>query len=300
MEPPSQYTQEASGGSDRPGGYFHFRSIGHLIVWPSLIFFLTSSAFVFFMHSSQFLVFTVVGICVVVSALLMLVPQKRPNAPAYWFNAGIFCLAATILGSASGMWNYNRNIGLFWAYDGQREYTNVRPDEPALTHLDAGKIQFSSDARVDLSKAAAYSGHRVYCAAPVVGSSSPNPIEYWAAGVGCCESSGSDFTCGKVDNSDAHAGLVYLDVGALDSPSLENLRKAAKAVEDKYGITGSQDALFVHWVVDPSKAAWLFHNAGIGFLIGSSAVYLGTSTLLGLMMHFGATRIRTPGFLKTR
>lgn len=285
MDSPPQHF--ADGHLPRPGGNFHSRSLSHLIFWPVVVFIVTSSCFVFFYNYSNAFVICVVALCVLVSLALMAVPNKRDNAPAFWFNVGVLCLFAAVMGSASGLWNYNRNVGLYWAYQGQREYTNVRPENPALSHLDAGKVQFSDDAKVDLSKAAGYRSGSIYCAAPVIGSTSPNPIEYWVAGVDCCEEKGS-FTCGKVKDDEARSGLVYLDAVSLSTPDLSNLRKAARMVQDFYGLRSSGDALFVHWVDDAGKAANEYHNAGIGFWIGSSSIYLALSVGAGMMMHFGS------------
>lgn len=288
MDSPPQ--PDANGGSLRPGGNFHSRSLGHLVAWPAVVFFVTSASFVFLYHYAMELVFLIVGVCVAVSGGLMAVPNKRANAPAFWFNVGILCLTAAIMGSAAGMWNFNRNTGLYWAYQGQREYTNVRPESPALSVLDAGKLQFSSDAKVDLSKAAGYKAGSMYCAAPVIGREQPSPIEFWAAGVGCCDATGG-FTCGKVKDDDARSGLVYLQELSLDTPDLSNLRNAAKAVQDQHGLASSSDALFVHWVDDPDRAAWEYHLSGVGFWIGTSLIYVGCSVGAGMLTHFGSRAV---------
>ena len=49
-----------------------------------------------------------------------------------------------------------RTFGVFWASEVQRDYSNVLPGEPALSHLDAGRIRFGPDARLDFANSARY------------------------------------------------------------------------------------------------------------------------------------------------
>merc|ERR1719168_484085 len=103
---------------------------------------------------------------------------------------------------------------------------NVMPEEPALSHLDAGKITFSKDARVDFEVVTGLADGQRYCVAPIVGKSPMTTVQYWAAGVDCCSQDGN-FTCHDVGSKTAHAGLVYLDYGPRRG-DLEKFRRAAR------------------------------------------------------------------------
>lgn len=286
----------------------------YLILPPAMMFFLVSAAFAFAYHVAPAFVWTVVIIAFGMSIMFMILPRRRPGAPTYYFNIGVLCLVACFTGIGSGSWNYSRHFDVFWTYDGQAEYDNVVPTEDATAHLDAGRIVFSKDAHLDKSKFLAYSSlktdWKTYCVVPIVGNGTGSAmdfvtsvlksgslksgstrattqIQYWAAGVDCCDNS---FMCGDASDSEAHAGLVYLPDIRDSGELLGELKKAAREADSKYQLTSSEDALFVRWVADPQQAMNHYYYAGIGYLVGSAFLYTGSSVLLGFCLHFGQRR----------
>jgi len=186
------------------------------------------------------------------------------------------------------MMNYERGMSKYYAYEGQREYVNVVPNELALSHLDAGKITFSSDAHLDFQHSATFRDGDIYCIVPIVGNAAVTQIQYWAAGTNCCEHN-RNFTCDDAANSKAREGLVYLDVGVFaNDADVVGFRKAVKEATAAFGLKSSNDALFVRWVVNSDEAQRGYWNSSVGFIVGSTLIYLVISLVIGATIHFGS------------
>lgn len=264
-------------------------SLGLLVFLPTTIFTVIMLFVTFFFHSLQPLVWVVVTLCVGLSVMFMVVRHSR-DGPKYWFNLGALCFIAAVCGTFIGLWNYQRNMLVFYAYDGQRQYNNVLPGDPALQHLDAGQLYFSPDAHVDMTYVQTHTSAGVtYCVAPVVGQASQDYVEYWAAGENCC--TGGHFTCGEASNSQIHAGLVYLDDESLPDNNRAKFKKAADKAQS-VGVLASKDAFFVQWA-DPVQAKRQYWNYGVGYMAVSLIVYLVISVVVGLAVHFFRSPFRS-------
>jgi len=258
-------------------------SLGLLICVPFCIFALITATFTFVYHFSPAVTWTVVALCLGVAVLLLAVKNKKQGGPMYWVTLGALSLVALVAGVSTGLWNHDRHMASYWAYEGQREYTNVLPSEPALAHLDAGRIIFSADSHLDKSKSVGYKidGY-MYCVAPIVGSDPSKKIEYWAASVDCCGQRG-DFRCDAYDDPKAHAGLVLPGARA----DLDKLLKAAREAAAAFGLQASPDSLFVQWAADPGQAQRHHYRLGAGLFVGACAAYLLLSVAAGLFVHLG-------------
>lgn len=246
--------------------------------------------FAFLYHIAAPLVWTFVVLCFLVSILLMFIPFPWQNAPQnknWYLLLGFLCFAATLLATTAGYWNVQQHLEPFWSYEGARSYTNVIPTESALSHLDAGKMIFSVDAKVDVSKAAGYRDGTWYCVAPIVVGQNQEEIEFWAVGTNCCSQSGT-FTCGDIDDSEAHSGLVQLYGSLLDPDDHKKYLKAVEGANAASGLTSSADALFVTWVSDAEAAQEAYYNTAIGFMCVSAAIHLLFSSIVGFVVHFGS------------
>mmetsp|Transcript_87544 Transcript_87544/g.252451 ORF Transcript_87544/g.252451 Transcript_87544/m.252451 type:complete len:336 (+) Transcript_87544:129-1136(+) len=267
--------------------YFHTMSLGLLVLLPPVKFVAVSLAMVFLYHRLPGACWTLTSLCLSVSVLFMLAPSVR-DGPRYWFNLGCLTFISVVVANVASFWNMRRHFDLYWAYDGQRSYANVAPNDAALSHIDAGKILFSNDAHVDVSAAVGILAGERYCVAPIRGREpAGRVVEHWAAGVGCCGPAGRDFVCGEVGNRYARSGLVYLDSLGPEREPLTFFRKAALEAGAAHGAVPSKDALFVAWVEDPDTAQAAFWSQGLRFLLGSSLIYTGVSLVLGVMLHFG-------------
>lgn len=205
---------------------FHSMSLGILIGLPVLLFNCISLCIALLFQALPGFCGGLTACGLALSLLFLLAPQKG-DRPRYWFNLGFLCLIAVVAANLIGLLNFQRHFALFWAYEGQRDYTNVQPAELALTHLDAGKLYFSQETHVDTRAAVGITdGRSRFCVAPIVGDKRPEVVEYWAAGMDCCDNTGL-FTCDEVGAKEARAGLVYLDYGPFQD-QLALFRKAAR------------------------------------------------------------------------
>mmetsp|Transcript_71273 Transcript_71273/g.230829 ORF Transcript_71273/g.230829 Transcript_71273/m.230829 type:complete len:297 (-) Transcript_71273:272-1162(-) len=276
-------SSQASVGLQRPQA-FHTMSLGLLVMLPTLMFLMISLFVVFLFHSVQPVIWVVVAICLLVSLVFMSARKVHMrDSPNFWLNLGSLCALATVAATAASLYNWQRHLARYWAYEGQRAYTNVLPSEPALSHLDAGRLLFSADARLDFAGAGVHGDSGRLCVAPILGSAPQATVEYWAAGVGCCGPAGN-FSCGAADDNQARGGLVFLTDGAA-AGLLDGFRRAARHVGAARGLPPSADALFVQWVADPQEAQRGIWGEGMRFLVGSAAAYLGLSVVAGTALH---------------
>lgn len=207
----------------------------------------------------------------------------------FWIVVGALCLFAVLLGTLAGFWNFYSNFVFYWAYQGQRTYTNVIATENPLTKLDAGALHFAKNTFLDKAKAVGYQDGSTYCVSPIVDSNDQTRIGYWAVGVNCCGKRGT-FTCADADDSQARQGLVLLnpDPSFLESNDLGIYRKAAKESAASNGLIVEEDALFMSWVTNTNQAIDDYFSDGVGFLLGACGVYLGLALILGCTLHFGS------------
>lgn len=175
---------------------------------------------------------------------------------------GVLCLLATLSATAVGLYIYFGFTFQFYKIGGLRTYTNVLPAEPAGAHADAGKIYFSPDSKVDITRAVGFQAQGgVYCVAPILDETQVARVNFWAAGRDCCLSRAS-FNCDEAWNPEAHSGAVVLDTGApqVSFNQLDFYNKAVKEAQALYDLASADNPIFVRWVVDPSvfqTAAWV-------------------------------------------
>jgi len=244
-------------------------------IFLPLIIFVTVEAMFTFFGDNGMLVWSVVFVCAGISVFLMCMPvppEKPSQIRKFYLILGVLCFFSMLIATLFGWYNWERNMSREAAHSGQRTYNNVLPTEPALAHLDAGKIFFSPDSKLNLNLAVGYKDGSMYCVAPIMDSTglSQTKGEYFAAGKDCCEVR-AGYTCDDYSDPQARSGLVYLKFD--ESASLEKFRLAAHEIAATHGITVSEDALFVKWVRDPDAAADVYQDAGVSFFVGTSLVY---------------------------
>mmetsp|Transcript_66331 Transcript_66331/g.158695 ORF Transcript_66331/g.158695 Transcript_66331/m.158695 type:complete len:312 (+) Transcript_66331:148-1083(+) len=264
---------------------FHTMSLSLLILVPWVMFTLNMVLWTFCIHNLSLLVYTSIALCIGVCALFSAVRGRRP---AYFYlMLGMLGFLAIGTGCAVGELNNLTNMTRYWEYEGQRDYTNVDPTESALTHLDAGTIEFAAGTWLDLEHSVGYHSGSFYCVAPVLGSQrySVANIQYMAAGVDCCGQRGS-FTCNDSGDHTVVSGLVYLE----SDPNVAEFRKAAEQAAAVWGMQVSQDALFLQWVRDPDSAQRGYRRQAILFAIMTSGIALVTFVVIGFSLHFSTGR----------
>merc|ERR1719443_993148 len=120
---------------------------------------------------------------------------------------GCVCIMATLAGGILGFYCYHSFMFQYNSYEERRMYANVLPSEPASTKVDAGKMVFATDARVDVSRSIGFKAGTFYCVAPILDEDMDTRVEYWAAGVDCCSYRG-DFHCDDALDARTKSGAL--------------------------------------------------------------------------------------------
>lgn len=194
---------------------------------------------------------------------------------------GLLCFAAIVTGLFVGLFAIFRYLQEYHRLSQGASYFNVFPNELAAGKSDATTISFTSDTAVDQNTTYGYLDVRslaTYCVAPVSDGIKlgDGNIQYWAAGVNCCEPRGK-FTCGAASDRKAHAAFV-LPTAWKDHPGFS---AAVKGAEAAYGVKSGSKYLLVQWAQDPvGYRNRLWTSAGMLFIIFGS-VYLLISLMIG-------------------
>lgn len=174
------------------------------------------------------------------------------------------CLVAILLASVFGFVAYRSFYSKYWLSQSSHSYANVLPSEAAAAYADAGKLIFSEDARLVISKALGYKEGSVYCVAPIQ-DDADSTVQFWAAGLDCCGARGS-FSCDDAWDIKAHAGVVL-------KPEPEYLQ-AVKQAKAAFGLEAAKEPVFVRWVVSPEVVELKDFLFGNGLLVGVCIVFL--------------------------
>lgn len=177
-------------------------------------------------------------------------------AGAKWYRLLSFLfLFAYVAGCIAGELNYWFFSHQFYFLDSMKTYSNINPAEtPGVQLMDAGKVFFSSGARVATDMGMSYTTWDVYCVAPITtdaGMSSQGrtltTYDLWAVGVNCCRSADTNFHCGAYGDPAARAGLRQISENQRGF-----FRLAVEQAEAAYNIR-SAHPVFFYWVQDPSE-----------------------------------------------
>merc|ERR1719207_527064 len=105
---------------------------------------------------------------VMMSVTFFVLDSQQRMGGSWFYFLGVLCLLSIFFGCLAGLYNYWTHMYQYWSYDEAATYNNVLPTEPADARQDAGKIVFSTTARVDTSRAAGYKVGTTYCVAPIL------------------------------------------------------------------------------------------------------------------------------------
>lgn len=260
-----------------------------LIFVPWIMFLAMQVPFFTFYHHNPMVAISLVFSGFIVSMVPFMINQRRKVGGAWYLFLGLLCMLACICGTASGLYVYYNYMFQYYSYYERMEYTAVLPSEPASARQDAGKLVFSVDARVDVTRSVGYKANKWYCAAPILDETSGTRVEYWAVGVDCCHSRG-DFSCDDAWNWRAKAGLVVLQASKYLPSELTYFKKAIKECEAAYGFVASDEAIAVRWVADPLYMQDQYRANGTARIIGSAVCYFFLSILFGAMCQVFSKR----------
>lgn len=256
---------------------FSFLELVGIVLAPWLVCVVISYLFATHYHRTPLVVWlTTFGVAVAAASQVRITTQ-----PEEYFrsSAALSCLCAVGVSSMFGFLAYKEFYAVYWSCHDSHTYANVLPSEAAAAYLDAGKLLFAEEARVDVSRAVGYKDGTVFCVAPVLDTSGSKTVEFWAAGKDCCGSRGS-FECDDAWDHKAH-GAIVLSAAALEPEYALAVRQAEAA----YGVTSVAEPVFVRWVVDPEKVELNYWRLGNGVLVGVCIIFLALSTTFAMAFN---------------
>lgn len=177
----------------------------------------------------------------------------------------IGALIAVCAGSFLGLYAYDSYAIFPMFYGNSRTYTNVVASESSTAVSDAGKLKFNTLSYVSTKRGAGFVTEtgKKYCVAPVFHKKEVKRIEYWAAGLDCCDDLGQ-FRCDDSQNKDANGGVVVFDNNGWFFPArFQYYEKARGKAEAEYGLQSVASPMYVRWVT----------NDRLDFLKNSYATY---------------------------
>jgi len=190
---------------------------------------------------------------------------KVPTWGTFFFAT---MLMAWIAGVAMGDANFFLNLRPFYDISNLGTYLHI---DPSLFRgqqlMDAGRIIFTNDTRLDLKRAMSFRNQEMYCVAPISIARENGSFEtlrtydFWAVGVGCCSGSNPDFHCGEFNNPSARGGLRLM----RDSDRAF-FRLAVQQAEAAYNIKAAHP-LFFTWMQDPIAEVNAYHAQGSEFFL---------------------------------
>lgn len=243
-------------------------------VLPWLLFTIIVLSFTFLFHDLTGAVWLLCVLCFLVALVVTFAAcvrrssSSQPHTKVILGSTGMLCIFAVLSACLVGIYVYDGILVSYWALAGRRSYENVLPSTAALAHLDAGVISFTEGSRLDTSLALGYMNGDRFCVAPILGSTGTDAtVEFWAAGVNCCEQR-SGFTCDGAGDAQARGGLVILDASPLETSVRPQFRAAAREAAAAYGLEASTDPIFVQWLSHPEEAIDAMWTSAITTAIG--------------------------------
>jgi len=207
-------------------------------------------------------------------------------------------LVAVFAGPIMGDTNFWENMQPYYSLQNLNDYSAVDPTRMrGQQMMDAGRVQFSEGATLDLSKAYAFQNLDTYCVAPITMSNpkvgGPVPLasyDFWAVGINCCSGNTSktvNFKCGPYKSDSAREGLRLM----ADEPRAF-LRLAVQQAESAHMIK-AEHPLFFYWSNDAlgdmhsylEKAYRNFAIGMCGFFAAQMALVLILSYVLSKIGH---------------
>mmetsp|Transcript_53694 Transcript_53694/g.166704 ORF Transcript_53694/g.166704 Transcript_53694/m.166704 type:complete len:323 (+) Transcript_53694:127-1095(+) len=194
---------------------------------------------------------------------------------------GILCITAITIGLVVGSYSVARSLNEYYRLSQGASYFNVLPTELAMGKSDATTLDFTNNTAVDPSRTLGYvdaglTSSTTYCVAPISNGEEGNRIQFWAAGIGCCERR-SNFKCGMAQDPDAHGAVVLPEA----MQKMQGYKLAVDGAKAAYNLMTGDDYLLVSWNKDPvdyRDNLWT-STVTLFFIFGS--VYLVISCMVG-------------------
>jgi hypothetical protein len=211
------------------------------------------------------------GVVAIFISFAMWYRAKRKDKELTWYMFSTLSLIlAVILAAVLGDMNFWYNMQPFYDIENLNTYPNINPSaEKGQQLMDAGRVYFANDARLDDKYAMGFKNLDLYCVAPiVVGDAALASYDFWAVGLNCCSGVASDFRCGEFNNPHARSGLRL-----MRDDQRPFFRLAVQQAEAAYNIKATHP-LFFYWMQDPVAEMNSYRDDGFKYY------------LLGIFTHF--------------
>jgi len=246
---------------------------------PLLIFEVVFSAQTFSLHYDSPLDCAV--LCCMVLAVVFLLGYFAYSAtmrrtagvlePEWYVFAFAASALAWLLAFGLGQMNFEVNMQPFYDVNNLNVYKSVNPAKiRGQQMMDAGRIVFTPDSHLDVTKAMGFQNQEKYCVAPVtVGPTGPNATtletyDFWAVVLNCCSGHGADYHCGDYYKRKASSGLRL-----MREEERPYYRLAVQQAEAAHNIR-AMHPVFLYWVEDANTELFTFQDEGFKyFLLGS-------------------------------
>jgi len=183
--------------------------------------------------------------------------RKEDGQPSWYIFLFLTTALALVVGSVMGNANFKSNMVPFKDVSNMNSYELINPTTGKGNQvMDAGRVKFVDEAKLDLTKAMGFRNLDTYCVVPIVtGKEKQDNYDFWAVGTNCCSSHVSDFHCGEYNNPQAHSGLRLMreDLRAY-------FRLGVEQAEAAYNIRANHP-IFFYWMQDPQTEISAYENA---------------------------------------
>lgn len=198
---------------------------------------------------------------------------------------GILTLTAISISLCVGLYAVVRNLSEYRRLSQGASYFNVLPSEPAAGKMDATTLVFTNTTLVDVSRTFGFTDargpiQRTFCVAPVAnGELHAKRVQFWAAGVNCCEAR-SNFGCFDLHSAGKHGAIVLPKAAQED----EGFRDAVRGAQAAYLLEAGGPYMLVHWLQDPVGYRDNLWNSSATLFLVFGSVYLVISTMIGIAL----------------
>jgi len=218
--------------------------------------------------------------------------HKSGKGKIYFYLSGL-TLAASILAPMFGQQIFVADMEQYWMHKSGVAYSQISPTKEADAVQDANIIDFSSVTRLDLRRVLGFRHQgtgTTYCVAPIMDSNSPSKVvNFWAAGMDCCEPLRS-FICGEATTMSARSGIVIpSSTSSYAADRWHNFKRAASQAAEVYGFEIPERPIFVRWHVDALKLQADSLHHGLVEVVLLSFIYLMVSLFLAAWLHWSSS-----------
>lgn len=245
-----------------------------LILLPWFIFMLGFSLMCFRMHVNHegltwFLVLAIFFIVVIlaIKAIQTCAVEATLSSAAVKLHPLMFVtgLGMWIAGLVGGQMVF-RDFELYYDMIDLASYDSIDPAHTmGETLMDAGRVFFTRNSTVDVSKIGVFQHGDAHCVAPIISSKATYAnYDFWAVGTNCCSIHHKTSHCQDWRNVEVHGG-----VRVMKENMQEYYRMAVQQAESEYNIQAIHP-IFFQWVADPIVEVNDHRERGIKeYLMGS-------------------------------